>query len=140
MESITKFPLSNKFYPILAVGDRFSKMEIFISTSSPLNSLDLDQIFIIHLAYKHILPVGIVIYRCSLFVSSFWTNLHQKLRISRDLSTDLYAETYGHKEILNRIIEEYLWMYFSYHQDNWHMFLPLAECSYNNAEHPSPKQ
>ncbi|MBW0484182.1 hypothetical protein O181_023897 [Austropuccinia psidii MF-1] len=31
-------------------------------------------------------------------------------------------------------------MYVSYHQDDWHTCLPLAEFSYNNAEHSSTKE
>ncbi|MBW0495640.1 hypothetical protein O181_035355 [Austropuccinia psidii MF-1] len=31
-------------------------------------------------------------------------------------------------------------MYFSYHQDDWKTWLPLAEFSYNNSDHSSTKQ
>ncbi|MBW0561627.1 hypothetical protein O181_101342 [Austropuccinia psidii MF-1] len=31
-------------------------------------------------------------------------------------------------------------MYVSYHQDDWHIWLPLAEFAYNNSEHSSTKQ
>ncbi|MBW0538936.1 hypothetical protein O181_078651 [Austropuccinia psidii MF-1] len=31
-------------------------------------------------------------------------------------------------------------MYFSYHQDYWNTWLPLAEYSYNNSDHSSTKQ
>ncbi|MBW0466722.1 hypothetical protein O181_006437 [Austropuccinia psidii MF-1] len=31
-------------------------------------------------------------------------------------------------------------MYVSYHQDDWHTWLPLAEFAYNNAEHQSTKK
>ncbi|MBW0477099.1 hypothetical protein O181_016814 [Austropuccinia psidii MF-1] len=31
-------------------------------------------------------------------------------------------------------------MYVSYHQDDWHTWLPLLEFAYNNAEHSSTKQ
>ncbi|MBW0533541.1 hypothetical protein O181_073256 [Austropuccinia psidii MF-1] len=31
-------------------------------------------------------------------------------------------------------------MYFSYHQDDWHTLLPLAEFAYNNAEHSLTKK
>ncbi|MBW0512691.1 hypothetical protein O181_052406 [Austropuccinia psidii MF-1] len=31
-------------------------------------------------------------------------------------------------------------MYVSYHQDDWNSWLPLAEFSYNNSDHPSTKQ
>ncbi|MBW0516634.1 hypothetical protein O181_056349 [Austropuccinia psidii MF-1] len=50
------------------------------------------------------------------------------------------ALSYGQKERLNKILEHYLWMYVSYHQDYWHTWLPLAEFAYNNAEHSSTKQ
>ncbi|MBW0503886.1 hypothetical protein O181_043601 [Austropuccinia psidii MF-1] len=31
-------------------------------------------------------------------------------------------------------------MYFSYHQDDWNTWLPLAEFAYNNCDHSSTKQ
>ncbi|MBW0479043.1 hypothetical protein O181_018758 [Austropuccinia psidii MF-1] len=31
-------------------------------------------------------------------------------------------------------------MYFSYHQDHWKTWLPLAEFSYNNSDHSSTKE
>ncbi|MBW0516871.1 hypothetical protein O181_056586 [Austropuccinia psidii MF-1] len=31
-------------------------------------------------------------------------------------------------------------MYFSYHHDDWHTWLPLAKFAYNNAKHSSTKQ
>ncbi|MBW0509609.1 hypothetical protein O181_049324 [Austropuccinia psidii MF-1] len=43
-------------------------------------------------------------------------------------------------ERVNQILEQYLWRYFSYHKDDWHTWLPLAEFAYNNAEHSSTKQ
>ncbi|MBW0560311.1 hypothetical protein O181_100026 [Austropuccinia psidii MF-1] len=73
-------------------------------------------------------------------VSSFWTQFCQQLKISRDLSTAFHPETDGQKERLNQILEQYFWMYVSYHQYDWHTQLPLAEFSYNNAEHSSTKQ
>ncbi|MBW0532544.1 hypothetical protein O181_072259 [Austropuccinia psidii MF-1] len=40
----------------------------------------------------------------------------------------------------NQILEQYLQMYVSYHQDDCHTWLPLAEFAYNNAEHSSTKK
>ncbi|MBW0529731.1 hypothetical protein O181_069446 [Austropuccinia psidii MF-1] len=60
--------------------------------------------------------------------------------ISRDLSTAFHPETDGQTERVNQTLEQYLWMYVIYHQDDWHTWLPLAEFSYNNAEHVSTKQ
>ncbi|MBW0460353.1 hypothetical protein O181_000068 [Austropuccinia psidii MF-1] len=56
------------------------------------------------------------------------------------MSTAYHQETDGHTERLNQILEQYLWMYVSYHQDDWRTWLPLAEFSYNNSDHSSTKQ
>ncbi|MBW0591733.1 hypothetical protein O181_131448 [Austropuccinia psidii MF-1] len=135
IDFITQFPLSKNFDSILVVVDRFSKMEIFIPAYGTITSLELAQIFISHVFSKHGLPVSIVSDGQSLFVSSFWTNLFQQLKISRDLSAAFHPETDGQIERVNQILEQYLWMYVSYHQDDWHTWLPLHEFSYNNAEH-----
>ncbi|MBW0543738.1 hypothetical protein O181_083453 [Austropuccinia psidii MF-1] len=91
-------------------------------------------------SFEHGLPVSVVSDRGSLFVLSFWTQLFQKLKISRDLSTSFHPETDGQTERVNGILEQYLWIYFSYHHDDWYTWLSLAEFAYNNAEHSSTKQ
>ncbi|MBW0540116.1 hypothetical protein O181_079831 [Austropuccinia psidii MF-1] len=78
-------------------------MAIFIPTYSKITSLDLAQIFISHVFFKHGLPISIT-------------------------------------ERVNQIVGQYLWRYFSYHQDDWNAWLLLAEFSYNNAEHSLTKQ
>ncbi|MBW0473284.1 hypothetical protein O181_012999 [Austropuccinia psidii MF-1] len=127
MDFITQLPLSNNSDSILLVVDRFSKIAIFIPPYGTITALDLAQIFIINVVSKHGLPASIVSDSGSLFVSSFWTNLCQKLKISRDCSTAFPTETDGQKERVNQILEYYLWLYFSYHQDYWHTWHPLAE-------------
>ncbi|MBW0488303.1 hypothetical protein O181_028018 [Austropuccinia psidii MF-1] len=78
--------------------------------------------------------------RGPLFVSSFWTNLCQQLKITRDLSTAYHPETEGQTERVNQILEQYLWMYVSYHKDDWNTWPPLSEVVYNNSDHSSTKQ
>ncbi|MBW0577891.1 hypothetical protein O181_117606 [Austropuccinia psidii MF-1] len=115
-------------------------MTIFIPAYSTITALDLAQIFINHVFSKLGLPISIVGDRGSLFVPSFWIKLCHQLKISRDLSTAFHPETDGQTERLNQILEQYLQMYVSYHQDDWHTWHPLAEFAYNNAEHSSTKQ
>ncbi|MBW0517037.1 hypothetical protein O181_056752 [Austropuccinia psidii MF-1] len=115
-------------------------MAIFIPTYLAITALDLAQISIGHVFSKHGLPISIVSARGSSFVSSFWTQLRQKLKISRYLSTSFNPETDGQTERVNQILEQYLWMYVSYHQYDWNTWLPLAEFANNNAEHSSKKQ
>ncbi|MBW0553082.1 hypothetical protein O181_092797 [Austropuccinia psidii MF-1] len=140
MDFITQLPLSRNFDSILVVVDRFSKMAIFIPTYSKITALDLAQLFISHVFSKHGLPISIVSDRGSLFVSSFWTQLCQQLKISRDPSTAFHPETDGQTERVNQALEQYIQMYVSYHQDAWHTWLPLDEFAYNNAERSSTKQ
>ncbi|MBW0560645.1 hypothetical protein O181_100360 [Austropuccinia psidii MF-1] len=140
MDFITQFPLSNNFDSILVFVDRFSKMAIFIPTYESITALDLAQVFISHVFSKHGFPVSMVSYRGSLFVSSFWRNLCQQLKISRDLSTAFHPETDGQTERVNWILEQYLQLYVNYHQDDWHTWPPLAEFAFNNLEHSSTKK
>ncbi|MBW0584341.1 hypothetical protein O181_124056 [Austropuccinia psidii MF-1] len=140
MDLITQVPLSNSFDSILVIVERFSKMAVFIPRMSSITSLDFAHLFIKNIFSKHGLPSRIVSHRGPLFVSSFWTNLCQQLKISRVLSTAYHPEADGQTERVNWILEQYLWMYVSYHQDDWNTWLPLAEFSYNNSDHSSTKQ
>ncbi|MBW0583611.1 hypothetical protein O181_123326, partial [Austropuccinia psidii MF-1] len=112
MDFIAQLPLSNSFDSILVIVDRFSKMVVFIRTMSSITSLDLAHLLIKNIFSKNDLPSSIVSDRGSLFVSSFWTNLCQQLKILGDL----------------------------YNQDDWNTWLPLAEFAYNNSDHSSTKQ
>ncbi|MBW0581965.1 hypothetical protein O181_121680, partial [Austropuccinia psidii MF-1] len=107
---------------------------------SSITSLDLAHLFIRNIFSNHGLPSSIVSHRGSLFVSSFWTNLFQQLKISRDLSTAYHPETDGQAQRVNKILEQYLQIYVSYHQDDWNTWIPLAEFAYNNSDHSSTKQ
>ncbi|MBW0553969.1 hypothetical protein O181_093684 [Austropuccinia psidii MF-1] len=110
-------------------------MAIFDPAYGTITSLDLAQIFINHVFSKNDLPASIISDRFSSFVSSFWTKLCQQLKISRDLSTAFHPETDGQTEMVNQILEQYLLMYVSYHQDDGYTWLPLAKFAYDNAEH-----
>ncbi|MBW0493884.1 hypothetical protein O181_033599 [Austropuccinia psidii MF-1] len=140
MYFITQLPLSNSFDSILIIVDRFSKIAVSILTMSSITSLNLDHLFNKNIYSKHGLPSKIVIDKGSVFVSSFWTNFCQQLKISRGLSTSHHSETDGKTERLNQILEQYLWIYIRIHQDDSNTWLPLAEFSYNNSDHSSTKQ
>ncbi|MBW0511450.1 hypothetical protein O181_051165 [Austropuccinia psidii MF-1] len=105
MDFITQLQLSNNFDSISIAVDRFSKMEIFIPTYGTITALDLAQIFISHVFSKTGLPISIFSDRGSLFVLSLWTQLCEKLKISRDLSTAFHPETDGQTERVNQMLE-----------------------------------
>ena len=43
-----------------------------------------------------------------------------------------HPKTDGQTEWTNGILEQYLWAYVNYQQDNWNELLPMAEFAYNN--------
>ncbi|MBW0577480.1 hypothetical protein O181_117195 [Austropuccinia psidii MF-1] len=135
--NIPVFPSMRKLLDSFINSKRHSPL---LPTISSITSLDLAHLFIKNIFSKHGLPSSIVSDRGSLFVSSFWTNLCQQLKISRDLSSAYHPETDGQTERVNQILEQYLWMYVSYHQDDWNAWLPLAQFLYNNSDHSSTKQ
>ena len=53
--------------------------------------------------------------------------------IKLKMSTSRYPQTDGASEIMNRMIENYLRCYVSYHQDNWDELLASAEFAYNSS-------
>ncbi|MBW0475596.1 hypothetical protein O181_015311 [Austropuccinia psidii MF-1] len=140
MDFITQLPLSDSFDLIILIVDRFLNMEVFIPAMSSINSLDLAHSFVKNIFSKNGLPSSIVSDRGSLFVSSFWTNLCQQLKISRNLSAAYHPENDLQTERVNQILEQYLQMYVSYHQDHSNTWLPLAESAYNYSDHSSTKQ
>ncbi|MBW0583035.1 hypothetical protein O181_122750 [Austropuccinia psidii MF-1] len=121
MDFITQLPLSNSFNSILVIVDRFSKIAVFIPTMSSIISPDLAHLFIKNIFSRHGLPSRI-------------------LKISRDLSISYDPETDGQTESVNQILEQYLCMYGSYHQDDWNTWLNLAKFGYNNFDNSSTKQ
>ena len=63
----------------------------------------------------------------------------KKLDVKLNMSTAFHSQTDGQSEILNQILEQYLWTFCNYHQDDWLELLPFAEFSYNNSTNVSTK-
>ena len=63
----------------------------------------------------------------------------KKLDIHPNMSTAFHSQTDGQSEALNQVLEQYLRIFCSYHQDDWVDLLPFAEFSYNNSVNTSTK-
>jgi hypothetical protein len=46
----------------------------------------------------------------------------------------------GQIELVNQVLEQYLWCTTKYHQDNWSKLLAMVEFAYNNTMHSSTQQ
>ena len=48
-------------------------------------------------------------------------------------TSEYYPEGHGQTKRTNQTLEQYLWVYCNYQQNNWSELLPLTEFAYNNA-------
>jgi Chromo (CHRromatin Organisation MOdifier) domain len=100
---------------------------------------ELADAFVKEIWRLHGLPLDITSDRDTRFTSHFWSAVMRKLDIKLNMSTAFHPQTDGQSEILNQILEQFLRIFCSYHQDDWVELLPFAEFSYNNSENASTK-
>ncbi|SOV03415.1 uncharacterized protein UDID_18660 [Ustilago sp. UG-2017a] len=137
MDLIEQLPPSSGFTAILVVVDRLTKMATFVPTTNTLDAPELAKLFLRHVYSKHGLPTSIVSDRGSKFTSHFWRSLSALLGIRNHFSSAYHPQSDGQTERVNQVLEQYLRGYSNHLQTNWSDLLPLAEFSYNNAEHAS---
>jgi hypothetical protein len=133
MDFIVDLPESNLFTSIWVIVDRFTKMAHFIPLSIGTNAESLAKIFLDRVWKLHGLPDDIVSDRDSRFTAKFWSELLERLRIKRKMSTARHPETDGQTERVNQSLEQYLRIFCNYEQSDWSEMLPMAEYAYNNS-------
>jgi hypothetical protein len=128
-------PPSNGFNSILVFVDRFSKMAIFVPTTTRATAKDWATMFFENVFRRFGLPSTIVTDRGSLFTSVFWTTLVGLLGTRHNLTTAYHPQTDGQTEIVNKALVQYLRIYGNYAQSDWASLLPHAEFWYNSNPH-----
>src|SRR5258705_5651911 len=133
MDFIEQLPLSEGFTAILVIMDRLTKQSLFIPTHDMVDAPQLARLFLTHVFSKHGTP-GHVTSNCRTeFVSHFFHSLGSLLSMKLHFMSGYHPEGDGQTERINQVLEQYLWAYMNYQQDNWAPLLPLAEFAYNNA-------
>src|SRR5882724_1446065 len=135
MDFIEGLPLLDGQDIILVVVCHLTKMELFIPTFCDIDAEDLARIFLSQVFAKHGTLTDIVSDWGKHFISCFWRSLCQLLGIKANISMAYHPETDGQTERVNQIVEQYLWVYVNYQQDDLINHLPLAEFAYNNTSH-----
>ena len=136
---ITDLPLSNGFDSILTVVDRFSKETKFIPCNRTATALDTTKLYLFHIWKDHRLPRTIVSDRGPQFASQVMMDLCKRLGISPKLSTAHHPQMDGQTEVMNREIQQYLWLFCAEEQESWTDWLGLAQFAINNRQHSSTK-
>ena len=66
-------------------------------------------------------------------MSNFFQSLGTALNMWLHFTSDYHTEGDGQTEHMNQTLEQYLYVYCNYQQDNWFELLPFVEFAYNNA-------
>jgi len=132
VDLVGPLPSSTESNGVLVVVDCFSKMARYIPISMEISSQGVaktlwEQVF------KDVgLPKKVISDRSPQFVSNFMKGICAQLGIEQNPSTAYHPQTNGQTERVNQEMEQYLWLYCSYWQDDWTEWLPMAEFAYNN--------
>jgi hypothetical protein len=132
MDFIEHLPSSAGFSAILVVVDRFTKQSLFIPTHDTITSVQLAELFVLHVFSKHGVPSHVTSDRGSEFISHFFWSLGKALDMKLHFTSGYHPEGDGQTERVNQTLEQYLRIYCNYQQDNWSSLLPIAEFTYNN--------
>lgn len=112
--------------------NRLSKKKKFIPVTS-LNVNTLVRSFVEYVWREEGYPKEIVSDQGSQFTSYFWQRLCDRTGARPKLSTLFHPETDGQTKNANAWLKQYLRAFVNYEQDNWALFLPVAEFVANSS-------
>jgi hypothetical protein len=115
------------------VVDRLSKQAIFILTYDTITSMQLAQLFILHVFLKHGVPLYVTSDCGTEFILHFFRSLGKALNMKLHFTSGYHPEGDRQTKPMNQTLEQYIYLYCNYQQDDWSKLLPLAEFAYNNA-------
>ena len=93
---------------------------------------NLTHLFILHMFSKHSVPFHVTLDRDLEFVLNFFCSLGTTLYMWLHFTLSYYPEDDRQTESINQTLEQYLYIYCNYQQDNCSELLLLVEFSYNN--------
>src|SRR5260221_838837 len=133
MDFIEQLPASEGFSAILVVVDCLTKQVIFIPSHDTMNALQVVRLFLTHIFSKHGVLLHVTLDHGSEFVSHFFHSLGKLLQMRLHFTLGYHLEGDRQMECTSQVLEQYLWVYTNYQQDDWATLLPMAKFAYNNA-------
>jgi len=132
MDFITKLPQSGGYNTILMVIDTdCSKASIFIPCNKATDSEGVTLLYLNHITLHYGIPCKIILDHDVHFTSKFAAELCKLLHIKQNMSTAYHPQTNRSSKRTNQTLEQYLWVFCGTQQNNWHVWLPLAQHTKN---------
>jgi len=137
MDFITELPpskyMGQVYDSILVVVDKLTKMSHYIPAKANWSAQELAMVWIREVVRLHGTPKNIISDRGPIMNSKFWDSFCHYLGTQRVLSSAYHPETDGQTERQNQTLEQYLRCYCCLEQDDWALWLPVAEFAYNDS-------
>jgi len=133
MDFIMKLPQSGGYDTILTIMDTdCSKASIFIPCHKAIDSEGVTLLYVNHIIPHYGIPQKIISDQDVRFISKFSSELCHLLSIKQNISMAYHPQTDGASERTNQTLEQYLRIFCSTQQNNWHAWLPLAQYTKNS--------
>jgi len=132
MDLIEHLPSSSGYDAILVIINHLLKQGIFIPTHDTLTAVQLTDLFVMYVFFKHRVLFHITSDRGSKFISHFFRGLRKALDMKLHFTSSYHPEGDSQTKHINQTLKQYLRCYCNYQQDNWSSLLSLAEFAYNN--------
>jgi hypothetical protein len=141
MDFITKLPKSGKYDMILTIMDHdCTKAAIFIPFQETITAEGVATLYLRHVYPQFGIPKKIISDRDTRFTSKFAKGLNEALGIQSNMSTAYHPQTDGQSERTNQGLEIFIQCYCNEEQDNWHIWLPMAEFTHNQWPNATTKK
>ena len=127
--------MSGTYNHICVFVDRLTKMSHFVPCNSDISARGFAWLFLENVVHAHGILCKVISDRGTQFNSSFTKEFYKMLGVTSNMSTAYHPQMDGQMEWVNRDLIQYLWIFVSYRQDDWHTWLALAEITYNNHKH-----
>jgi hypothetical protein len=136
---ITELPPSKfagvTYDAIMVVVCRLTKMAHYIPARGDWDGSDLAQAWIREVIRLHGVPSIIISDRGPLMNAKHWKTFNHYLNARRVLTSAYHPQTDGQTERQNQTLEQYLRVYCTLEQDDWALWISIAEFAYNDSIH-----
>jgi transposase InsO family protein len=135
MDFITDLPNSRGYDSLFVVVDRLSKATIITPCTKSIMASDTSRIYMEHVWRHTGLPRQVISDRGPQFALKVMQEVWKKLGIQSTMSTAFHPQTDGETEHVNQELEQYLWVFCNFQQDNWVDLIPFMEFAHNARHH-----
>ena len=133
VDFITKLPKSKHYDSILTITDHnCTKAAILVPCQEAITAKGVAMLFMNYVFWYYRLLRKIISNRDLQFTSKFMKEICWILNIQQNVSTAYHPCTDGQSEHTNQWLETYLQFFVNQQQNDWAVYLPLAEFAHNN--------